>query len=441
MSVRALPVSPPATRVGSIPVRRWAALVVTAALPFTYALTLQIAFPLKLYELLLVLLGLIAVFDGRLRFAPGTFTVLKPMLWLWPWAAVGLAYRIMVPLGSFNGAGFTPRFGPAGDGITKLLYFAMALYAFVVLTLTAYEDSRRVARWWIAGAVLAAAYGWVLLGTSALGLPAPLLPGMDSPQMITVAGREVYRAGPFKEGNFFGMYLLCSTAVAMWLRWRWVALALSASVLITFSTANVIAMALFWTVLVLIRAGADRDPRGRVLAFVFLMGGAVFVLAVLLATGYLQQFVLDKITTDELGSKFDRIDLTAAGLRMAFEHPIMGVGLSQYTYHYRTYQLTNVFAQFRENGSIPGNVYVELASELGAVGLALALTFGRRVWRRAASGGTQTAALRAGLAGIALAMATFPSFTVLFLWGFAALVTGDALRRDVDATARVAPAA
>jgi O-antigen ligase len=439
--VRALAATPPAAAPVAMSVRTWGALVVTAALPFTYALTIPIGFPLKVYEMILVALGLMSLLDGRLRMAPGTLAALTPMLWLWPWAAAGLAYRLAYPLATFNGAGFTPRFGPAGDGITKLLYFAMALYAFVVLTATAYEDARRMARWWIAGAVLAAAYGWVLLGTSALGFPAPLLPGMETPQMINIAGREVYRAGTFEEGNFFGMYLLCSTAVAMWLRWRWIALALSLSVLITFSTANVIAMSLFWAVLVLVRAGADRDPRGKLVAAAFVLGAGLFALAVLLATGYLQEFVLRKLTTDEFGSKLDRLDLTVAGLRMAYEHPISGVGLSQYGYHYRSYQLTDFFAQLRERKSIQGNVYVELASELGSVGLALAIAFGRRIFALAKSGGAGAAALRAGLAGIALALATFPSFTVLFLWGFAALVTGDALRRRHDAAARGAIAA
>lgn len=431
--MRALAAMPPATAPAALSVRQWAALVVTATLPFTYALTIPVGFPLKIYEMVLVALGLMTVLDGRLRVAPGTLRVLAPMLWLWPWAAVGLAYRLALPLGTFNGAGFTPRFGPEGDGITKLLYFAMAMYAFVVLTATAYEDSRRMARWWIAGAVLAAAYGWVLLVTSALGFPSPLLPGMSTPQMINIAGREVYRAGTFEEGNFFGMYLLCSTAVAMWLRWRWIALALSVSVLITFSTANVIAMSLFWTVLVLLRAGADRDPRGRLVALAFVVGAGLFAIALLLATGYLQEFVLRKLTTEEFGSKLDRLDLTVAGLRMALDHPISGVGLSQYGYHYRSYQLTDFFAALRVRKSIQGNVYVELLSELGCVGLALALAFGRRIFAQAKLGGAGAAALRAGLAGITLALATFPSFTVLFVWGFAALVTGDALRRTHDA--------
>ena len=422
-------VAAPAT----LPFRHWASLAVAATLPFTYAMTVDVGFPFKVYELLLLALGLVALLEGRLVVAPGVLAHLRPMAWLWLWAAGWLAYRIAQPLGTFNGAGFTPRFGPGGDGLTKLAYLALAMFAFVALATTAYEDAKRLARWWIVGAAVAATYGWTILICSALGFPAPLLPGMETPQMINVGGREVYRAGTFEEGNFFGMYLLCSTAVAMWLRWRWAALALSASVLITFSTANVIAMAVFWVVLVLLRARADADPRSGVVGVAFVLGAGAFAIVVALATGYLQEFVIKKLTTDELGSKLDRLDLTVAGLRMALEHPVGGVGLSQYGYHYKAYQLTDFFAQFRQRKSIAGNVYVELASELGIVGLALGVAWGRRIWGLARAGGTSSAAFRAGLAGVALALATFPSFTVLFLWAFAALIAGDALRRARDA--------
>lgn len=433
--MRALAGSPPLAAPSAPSVRQAAALAVTATLPFTYALTVDVGFPFKLYELVLLALGLLVAVEGRLRVAPGTWGTLAPMLRLWPWAAAVLAWRIAVPLDSFNGAGFAPRFGPGGDGATKLAYFALAMFAFAVVATTAYEDARRVARWWVAGAVIAATYGWVITLTSAAGFPAPLLPGMETPQMINIAGRVVYRAGTFEEGNFFGMYLLCSTAVASWLRWRWVALALSATVLVTFSTANVVATALFWTLLIVFSAGAERDPRGRILAIGFLVGAGAFALTVLLATGYLQEFVLEKLTTDQMGSKLDRIDLTFAGLQMAIEHPVAGVGLSQYGYHWRSYALTEFFQALRDRKPIAGNVYVELASETGAVGLALALAFARRVWAHARAGGRGSIAFRAGLVSVGLALATFPSFTVLFLWGFAALVTGDALRRAHDARA------
>jgi len=116
---------------------------------------------------------------------------------------------------------------------------------------------------------------------------------------------------------------------------------------------------------------------------------------------------------------------------MAAEHPILGVGLSHYGYNYRPYQLTNFFDLTRTGKAIANSPWIELLAETGLVGVALALTFVRRVWAKAS--GHDGLAFRAGLVGVGLGLFTFPSITVMFIWAFCGLVVGVRLRATQDA--------
>jgi hypothetical protein len=259
---------------------------------------------------------------------------------------------------------------------------------------------------------------------------------MLRPQLINIAGYELYRGGTFEEGNYFAMYLLTSLAVALWMRWRWTAVFLATTVFITFSTANVVALALFGFIYSQGVNAQDRDLRGRFRAAAGFAALLLVVGSILFATGYISEFFIAKLSTEEFGSKLDRLDLAVAGLRMSLEHPIAGVGLSHYGYNYRPYQLTDFFDRMRPVKPIANNPWVELLAETGLVGIASVLTFARRVWQKAS--GLNGVAFRAGLAGVALGLFTFPSITVLFIWAFCGLVVGVRLRREQDALLRVA---
>ena len=412
-------------------VRHVATLAIVATLPLTYAMTVRVVFPLKIYELLLCLCAALIAWEGRVVLAPGMSRFAKPILWLLAWTAIVLTIRLAFPLDSFTTEGFDARIGPVGDAVIKIGYWLMALFAFALVATATYEDAQRVGRWWCVGAIVAAVYGWLLLLSSVFGLPAPLLPGMLAPQIINIAGRELFRGGTFEEGNYFAMYLIASLAVALWLRWRGAAVFLAATVFITFSTANVVGLMLFGCIYSLGIGARDSDPRGKFYAAAIFLTIVTIVVAILIATGYVSEFFIAKFSTEEFGSKLDRVDLTVAGLRMSADHPIMGVGLSHYGYNYRPYQLTDFFDRTRPVKPIANDPWVELLSETGIVGVAFALTFVRRVWRHAS--GFAGVPFRAGLAAIGLGLFTFPSITVLFIWAFCGLVVGVRLREQHDA--------
>ncbi|MCC7053630.1 MAG: O-antigen ligase family protein [Gemmatimonadaceae bacterium] len=419
-------------------VRHLATLLVVGTLPFTYAMTLRIVFPVKIYELVLCICGALMLWEGRAVLAPGLARYARPVLAMLAWATAVLAIRLAVPLDSFTTEGFEARVGPVGDAVIKVAYWLVALFAFALVATATYEDARRVGRWWCVGAITAAIYGWLLLLSSVFGLPAPLLPGMVSPQIINIAGRELFRGGTFEEGNYFAMYLLTSLAVALWMRWRWTAVFLATTVFITFSTANVVALALFGCIYAMGVGAQDRDPRGKFYALALFLAAAGIVVAILVATGYVSEFFIAKLSTEEFGSKLDRLDLAVAGLRMSADHPLMGVGLSHYGFNYRPYQLTDFFDRARPVKPIANNPWVEILAETGVVGLALVLTFAKRVWTQAA--GAPGLAFRAGLAAVALGLFTFPSMTVLFIWAFCGMVVGVRLREERDAATAAAMA-
>lgn len=428
MQTLALQPSLASSGIGSV--RHLATLVVVATLPLTYAMTLRVVFPLKIYELVLCLCGAFMCWEGRVVLAPGMARYARPVFAFLAWSTLVLCVRLALPLDSFSTAGFEARIGPVGDGVVKLAYWLLALFAFTLVATAAYEDARRVGRWWCVGAICAAIYGWLLLLSSVFGLPAPLLPGMVSPQIINIAGRELFRGGTFEEGNYFAMYLITSLAVALWMGWRWTAAFLATTVFITFSTANVVALALFGCIYALGVGGRDRDPRGRIYAVALFAALASIVAIILVATGYVSEFFIAKLATEEFGSKLDRADLAVAGLRMSAEHPVFGVGLSHYGYNYRPYQLTDFFDRVRPVKPIANSPWIELLAETGVIGFALIVTFARRVWLKAS--GSSGVALRAGLAGVALGLFTFPSITVVFIWAFCGMVVGVRLRDERD---------
>ncbi len=401
-------------------------LAVIATLPLTYALTLPVGFPLKIYELVLAGLLVVAIAEGRLLTAPRLRPYVEPLVAFLILTTVVLVYRLVVRLDTFTTSGFESRAGPVGDGLLKLAYWGLAVFAFVVVATEAYLSPARAARVWCVSAVCAAAYGWALTIPSALNLPAPLLPGMEAAARITLGGRDVLRGGTFQEGNFFSLYLLTSLGIALWLGRKKTAWFLGATVFITFSTANVAGLIVMLGWIAAHRFNRSRDVRVKFRIVATIALTAVGLLGALTASGYLGTIFIAKLSGAQFASGLDRLDLTVAGVRMTADHPLVGVGLSQYGFNYRPYQLTDVFDVTRPVKPIATNSWVELAAETGILGMSLILVFAARLWRT--TRGAQLLALRTGLVALGLGLFSFPAPTVTFLWAFCGMLVGVSLR-------------
>jgi O-antigen ligase len=228
------------------------------------------------------------------------------------------------------------------------------------------------------------------------------------------------------EGNYFGLFLVCSTAVAVYAR-RWpAALVLSATTVITFSTANLLGLGILWLGVAWSATASRRDGRGRLAGQLTLVAAGVTALLLLGATGYAAEVLIGKLATADPGSKLDRIDQALAGILMFADHPLTGVGLGQYGFHYKAYQLTDFFRGGESVKPIPNNVYVEVLAETGVAGAALFGLFLVGLLRRAR--GREVAPLRWGMLAMLLVFNAFPSYTPLFIWAFWALLVAAARR-------------
>ncbi|HEX7336618.1 MAG TPA: O-antigen ligase family protein [Gemmatimonadales bacterium] len=408
-------------------VRRSLILLAVATLPFTYALTVDLSFPLKAYEVALALVLLTYLNELRLPLAPGTRRMVRGLGWFVVAAAVLTLIRFTLPAEGSTTGDFGARFGPAGDAVAKLLYLALGVLGFMLFAYVAYADERRYLRAWRIGAIAAATYSWYLFAAGLLGMDPFLLPGVTDPKYFSVAGRTFVRSGTFQEGNFLGLFLLVSAGVALYERRRLLAAVLSLTVLLTFSTVNTLALALLWTIVWWRSHSAmtwSRRPRYIALG----IGVALAVVLVLFLTGYLQSVIVGKLGTEELGSRIKRITFILAGLRMFLDHPLLGVGISQFGYFYNSYQPLGLVGMAETVKLIPNNIYVELLAELGIAGFLLFAAFLVAVYRRLRA--PELAPLRWTFIAVLFSLNGFPTFTVMFLWAFFGLAVGASARHS-----------
>jgi O-antigen ligase len=406
-------------------VRRRLILIAVFALPFTLALTLDLKFPLKIYELALLATGLTCFSQFRI---PTLRSASQAAIWiilLIVWAVAVLLWHLWVPPPGLSASGFASRFGPLGDGIAKILYLLLSLFGFLQVAERTYREEARVLRWWVAGAVVAALYAWYLFGTTLFGAAPYLLPGIDSPQFYSFDRFSVIRSGTFEEGNFLGLFLIVSTMIALYARYRLASLFLAASVLISFSTVNFVALTLIAALL--IWRGPAQMGAGRKLATIAAgLTALLGIAALLIASGYVDSVLADKLLGQSLISRIDRVVTALTGLQMFRDHPITGVGLSQYGYYYNTYEVTNLLNMFHYEKRIANNVYVELLSELGIIGFALFAAYLTRVWVQLRH--RELLPLQLGFLAVLLVWNAFPSYSIMFLWAFWGVIFGASAR-------------
>lgn len=405
-------------------VRRALALLVVATLPFALGLTIDLRFPLKIYEVALALAALTCLADLRIPSPPAARRAALPLVCLLGFALAVLLVHAWVPPRGLEWTEFESRFGPLGDGITKILYIGLALFGFLLVAWQSYRDEEAVIRAWLLGACIASAYAWYLVLSSLAGVEPFLLPGITEPQRIAFGDLVLMRAGPFAEGNYFGLYLVLSTAVALYAGRRSLALVLSATALTTFSTVNVLGLVILWTLVLVKPAHRSVAISRRVL-----YGAAAVVLiaavgAALVSTGYLQNVVLGKLSGQDVGSRLERLNQALTGLQIFLAHPIAGVGLSQYGYYYDRYQFVSVSLPIDPvlAKHIANNVYIELLAELGVIGLLLFVAFLIQIWRQTRA--PRLRPLRYGFVSMLLALNAFPTISVMFLWAFFGFVVG-----------------
>jgi O-antigen ligase len=128
--------------------------------------------------------------------------------------------------------------------------------------------------------------------------------------------------------------------------------------------------------------------------------------------------VNEEISSNGEYSRADRTNSALVGLRMALANPVLGVGISNYSRHYDHFNRDPRF--ITKIKSIPNNVFVEVLAETGILGLGLFLYLLYLLFRK--TNLDESGILKYGLFATLIYFVAFPTFSILYIWGFFGLI-------------------
>ena len=397
-------------------------------LPFTQALTINLFFPLKISELLLfVLLFLFLQYKWDYNYV----STLKSIQALFFFLVIA---TLSFSVNAFWTYDYSPkpipfRIGRIPDSFLRLVYIYLNVIAFLISIYFIGRNKIQSLNFWVKGALWAAIYAWYLFISSALNIPYLKLFGMDeNPQ--TLMG--IVRTGTFKEGNFFGLFLLLSGTIALLLKKNRTAIFLLLSILTTFSTISIVSALLF-----LFFYFKSVIFRKKVLKIILLIFPFILIATFAFSkTEFYQKYVYAKIftpvstLTQSNMSKVDRYLTGHIAYKAGLNNPVLGVGPYNYGLHYDQYNNINKIVKnhsdwsreyFKRNNlrAIPNNVYMEVWAEYGMIGFLFFIMFlAITLWN---SIKLKNTILTGGLLAMYLSLNAFPSFIMLFLWVYLAI--------------------
>lgn len=396
-------------------------------LPFTQALTFNIGFPLKISELLLAVLLFIYIYKGKMsNFFLDFLIKYKVLIFFLLWVTISFFVNVFwnydYPLKKIPS-----RLSPTIDSLLRLIYVGLNICAFFI-SVNLFSKRLDLLKYWVYGAVIVAIYAWYLSISSKLNIPYIKLFGMDEdPQMIN----GFIRCGTFKEGNFFGLFLLLSAIISFNLKKTKIGVFLMLTIITTFSTITIIS-AIVFLVFIFRRIFLRKKFFYSFLAiFPILVFGAIYVIN----TPYFKSNVISKINkpSNILENNFSKVD-RALTARIAYfqgiNNPVFGVGPYNYGFHYDQYNDSKEFILdhsvwslkfFRRDNlrAIPNNVYLEVFSEYGIVGFLLFILFIVKIL--IISFKNKNDIITGGIIAMLISFNAFPSFIMLFIWVFFAI--------------------
>ena len=391
-------------------------------LPFSYALTFRIGFPLKISELALALLAILFLIRGHFRFFALHTTASKLLF-----AFIGVAIlSTLINLFwdySYPFKEFDSRVNNRVDSIMKLFYLFLAFFTFLISSNAVRVNKDKYINLFLIGAILASIYGWYLFFSSLLGVPYFLLPGMINPlQKFSLLGTQIVRTGTFLEGNYMGLFLLVAGIVALYHKKYKTAIYLLISIVTTVSTMAISCLIIFLGLHFFKQYFTKRNLHKLLIIFIIGFSG----LSLLSINPAFRAVIIEKFTGDTQKltyasySKADRLNTALTATNIGIANPAIGVGLGNYALHYDKYNLDNRFPH-PDFKVIPNNIYAELIAETGFIGFLLFIAF-YLILLRTASVSDSTGILRNGLIVLGIYFMTFPTYTILFIWFYFALI-------------------
>ncbi|MCD9574712.1 O-antigen ligase family protein [Flavobacterium soyae] len=393
-------------------------------LPFTQALTLNIFFPLKISEIALVIL---------LLFYINKKTISRDTIWFFNNNYIIVLVALLVTLSfivniywnyPYPPKVFPFRINRVGDSFIRVCYFYLCLAAYFV-SYRLFKKDIKILETWVLGAIIAAVYGWYLFISSKLNIPYFKLPGIEEPQML----EGFIRSSTFKEGNYFGLFLLLSASVSFYLKKMVHGWFLLFSVIVSMSTISILSVFIFIFFFY-------KKELLKLSFLIKVIPVVIIGILILTQTEFYQKYVYGKLfdptktLTQNNFSKADRIITGNVAFYSGIENPFFGVGPANYGLHYDHYNkykkivvnrnaYFDHFAQRKNERAIPNNVYLEVFSEYGVIASVLFLLFLFLILTKAYY--LKEDSITAGIICIILSFNAFPSFIMLFIWVFLAI--------------------
>lgn len=391
-------------------------LLAVIFMPFQYALTINLFFPLKISEILIAIsIVAYAVAHRRLK---------------WDFASTVV---LLLALAAFFSTVFNlpSRFDLSTTGYDRpleadtLLYLGYALFALTLWALLRRVDREKsiravVVSIWTCGAAVLLQWIASITGSSALiailGFRAVGIGGDTSS----------LRSGPFLEGQHLGFFAGAALLLAIYRRSYWSVAVAAASIVFSQSTTAYVGLAAGLVCVLILR------PRSRSLSIIGAVGviGAVVVLTVPALQTILGR-QLAKLGFTEFAPDYQfattSLDIRSAKTSISFdmmlENPIFGVGPGRFGANFGSfspnYDLPVYYYTSATARPIAENAYGHVGAELGVAALVL---FGSLVLYALLRNWRSSPAIFALAPYLAISVSTQSSWTFLPIWTFIAIL-------------------
>ena len=246
---------------------------------------------------------------------------------------------------------------------------------------------------------------------------------------ITAEDPLVQRAGPFAEGNFGGLYYIISLFLCLEHRklikkdlLSLAALAMIVSgIIISRSSASIVA--LFFGLLTQ-QIFAYKSNGWPAKIFTLILVALIAIALVLTGNDFGLSEKLISDSGNESFSKVDRLLSILTAVELFLQKPLLGYGIQSYGFLANDYLIGPVAQVYDwEYRRIPNNIYVEIACEMGLMGI---IIFGSLLYRISLiahkNGKGQAHNLAAGMTSVFVYWLAFPTYSVIFIWAFFAFV-------------------
>ncbi len=395
-------------------------LILLLFLPFGQALTFNLSgIPVKISEVSFIIYILISVFWGeKFLFEDRVWLILAGLLLLVNVSSllVNLFSEYNYPLSYAR-----VRNNYIIDSLSKVFYVGMSLTVFLTF-IRRFCSNKIFVEVLMIGGVITSLYSIYLNLASQFNFYEFLLPGMDEYPQRVFSG--AIRCSTFKEGNYFGLFILILIIISSYERKYKYFIFFSISIFTSYSTIA-IACSLVYIVLFsffeLINKSKFKELFFVLILFFFtffLIFSTKNVIKYILVSKITGTSVIKKGDNQSTISKKERTESSFTAFKIGLDNPIIGVGPSNYSLHfdeyYNDYSLKGLGKL--NSKAIPNNVYMEIFSELGLLGMFVFLSL--MIYLFYLSLKIEFFSFGLGFLLILINLLAFPTYNMLYLWVF-----------------------